>query len=121
MNRLTARIDDILRVRAAVPGFGGGWRTLSDLREIGWRCAGAEDAEMAAAVRSLLERAEIFARICSTSGGEPAVDATTMALAICHVPDDAVRTALKDAYCAAIEAIAGRPLNSDRRLRRRTA
>lgn len=121
MNRLSTRIDDILRLREVVPGFGGGRRTVSDLREIGWRCAGAADAEMAAAARALLARAEIFARIASGADCEAPADATTVALAICHVPDDAVREALMDAYCAAVEAVAGRPLNTDRRQHRRSA
>lgn len=123
MNRLSTRIDDILRLREVVPGFGGGRRAVTELREIGWRCAGAADAEMATAVQALLGRAEIFARIATTADRTAPIDAdaTTVALAICHVPDDAVREALKDAYCAAVEAVAGRPLHSDRRQRRRSA
>lgn len=121
MNRLSTRIDDILRLRQVAPGFGGGWRILSDLREIGWRCAGAEDAELASAVRALHGRADVFARICPPPQDGAAADPTTLAFAICHMPDDAVRTALKDAYCGAVEAVAGRALNVDRRRHRRTA
>lgn len=94
---------------------------LSDLREIGWRCAGAEDAELAAAVRALQGRADVFSRIGPPPQGEAAADPTTLAFAICHVPDDAVRAALKDAFCGAVEAVAGRPLNADRGRHRRTA
>jgi len=120
MNRLSTRIDDLLRLRQIVPGFGGGRRCVSDLRAIAWSCAGASDAELLEAARALVGRAEVFARLGSDAGARIADEtlATTVALRICHVPDDAMREALKSAFCSAVQAIAGRPVSDDRRRRR---
>jgi hypothetical protein len=118
MNRLSTRIDDLLRLRQIVPGFGGGRRCVSDLRAIAWSCAGASDAELLEAARALTERADVFARLGSDAG-IPIADetlATTVVLRICHVPDAAMREALKNAFCSAVQAIAG--VSDDRRRRR---
>jgi hypothetical protein len=120
MNRLSTRIDDLLRLRQIVPGFGGGRRCVSDLRAIAWACAGASDAELLEAAMALMDRADVFARLGSDAG-IPIADetlATTVALRICHVPDAAMREALKSAFCSAVQAIAGRPVSDDRRRRR---
>ena len=93
MNRLSTRIDDLLRLRQIVPGFGGGRRCVSDLRAIAWACAGASDAELLEAVSALVGRAEVFARLGSDADARIPDEtlATTVALRICHVPDDAMR------------------------------
>ncbi len=120
MNRLSTRIDDLLRLRQIVPGFGGGRRCVSDLRALAWGCAGANDAELAAAAKALIARADVFARLVPDAGLQVPDDAlaTTVALRICHVPDDAMREALKNAFCSAVQTIAGRPVSDDRRRRR---
>lgn len=93
---------------------------MSDLRAIAWACAGASDAELLEAVSALVGRAEVFARLGSDADARIPDEtlATTVALRICHVPDDAMREALKSAFCSAVQAIAGRPVSDDRRRRR---
>jgi hypothetical protein len=120
MNRLSTRIDDLLRLRHIVPGFGGGRRCVSDLRALAWGCAGASDAELAESAKALIGMADVFARLVPDAGLRVSDDAlaTTVALRICHVPDDAMREALKSAFCSAVQAIAGRPVADDMRQRR---
>lgn len=117
MNRLSIRAEDVARIRTVVRGFGGGYRSTAEFREIAWRCGGATDAELATAAKALIEGDRTFAILARLAAGDAVSACTAVSLAsqVAHVADDVLRGQLKNLFCTLVGAIAGRPIAPERR------